>query len=108
MRSSYSFFRLVGGNATRICSEQGFWSGKTPKCKGKQDRQMGHELAHDCFPIIEIFALWTVMTCPVFDEDGLSNANVVVIDVTEKTTRISAEGDLPDYYEDDSGFEVRR
>ena len=69
---------------------------------------MGHELAHDCFPIIEIFVRWTAMTCPVFVEDDLSDANVVVIDVTEKTTRISAEEDLPDYYEDDSGFEVRR
>ena len=47
------------------------------------------------------------MTCPVFVEDDLSDANVVVIDVTEKTTRISAEEDLPDYYEDDSSFEVR-
>ena len=47
------------------------------------------------------------MTCPVFDEDDLSDANVVVIDVTEKTTRISVDEVLPDYYEDDSGFEVR-
>ena len=46
------------------------------------------------------------MTCPVFDEDDISDANVLVIDVTEKTTRISAEEDLPDYYEDESGFEV--
>ena len=47
------------------------------------------------------------MTCPVFDEDDISEANVVVIDVTERKTRISAEDDLADYYEDDSGFEVR-
>ena len=47
------------------------------------------------------------MTCPLFDEEDISVANVVVIDVTEKTTRMSAEEDLPDYYEDDPGFEVR-
>ena len=46
------------------------------------------------------------MTCPLFDEEDISVANVVVIDVTEKTTRMSTKEDLPDYYEDDTGFEV--
>ena len=46
------------------------------------------------------------MKCPLFDEDVLSVANLVVIEVTEKTADISTEEDLAEYYGDDIGFQV--
>ena len=49
----------------------------------------------------------TAMTCPLFDEDDVSAANLVVIDVTEKKTADkSSEEDPAEYYGDDVGFEV--
>ena len=49
----------------------------------------------------------TAMTCPLFDEDDVSAANLVVVDVTEKKTADkSSEEDPAEYYGDDVGFEV--
>ena len=46
------------------------------------------------------------MKCPLFDEDDISAANLVVVDVTEKTADKSTEEDPAEYYGDDIGFEV--
>ena len=48
----------------------------------------------------------TAMTCPLFDDDEISAANLLVIDVTEKTADKSIEEDPAEYYGDDVGFEV--